>query len=79
VADRTDPLAELEQKPTRACSTPGAAGRSARRARDGARRHCIRALLEWRSDRDGDPAVGGSSQTDRPLAAQLTAVYSCRY
>src|SRR5262249_58139903 len=35
----------------------GAAGRGARRARDRARRHCIRAILEWRSDRDGDSPV----------------------
>ena len=39
-------------------------GQRARRRRDRARRHSIRALREWRSDRDGERVGGGSSRAD---------------
>ena len=40
-------------------------GRRARRWRDRARHHGIRARLEWRPDRDGERVGAGSSRTDR--------------
>ena len=39
-------------------------GQRARRRRDRARRHGLRARLEWRSDRDGERVGGGSSRSD---------------
>ena len=43
----------------------GKPGQRARRRRDRARRRGIRALPEWRSDRDGERVGGASSRSDR--------------
>ena len=42
----------------------GEPGQRARRGRDRARRHGLRALLEWRSDRDGERVGDRSSRSD---------------
>ena len=43
----------------------GQPGQRARRRRDRARRRGLRALREWRPDRDGERAVDASSRSDR--------------
>ena len=50
----------------------------ARRRRDRARHHGLRALPEWRADRDGERGGGASSRSDHHAGgpAQLPAVYS---
>ena len=49
--------------------------------RDRARRRGIRALSEWRSDRDGERVGGASSRSDRHAGgpARLPAVYFARH
>jgi hypothetical protein len=42
----------------------GEPGQRARRRRDRARHHCIRALLEWRHNRDRERVGAGSSRSD---------------
>ena len=52
----------------------------ARCRRDRARHHCLRALAEWRSDRDGEPVGGGSPRSDHHARgpAQAARGYSDR-
>ena len=59
----------------------GQPGQRARRRRDRARRHGLRALVERRSDRDGERVGAGSSRSDRHAggAHKLPAVYSDRF
>ena len=59
----------------------GAPGRRARCRRDRARHHGLRALPEWRPDRDGERVGGRSSRSDHRAGgpAPLPAVYSERY
>ena len=60
------------RRPPVRCAVPrsgGNPGRRARRRRDRALRHCLRALIEWRPDRNGD--LGGD--VHRELIIELAA------